>query len=67
MMMWHVACDDDDVICDMSQATREVQHRMHVQVEEARMRHEQHVARVAMANRALDFRRCKATCILLLI
>ena len=41
----------------VQQATREVQHRMHVQVEEARMRHEQHVARVAMANRALEFRR----------
>jgi len=35
----------------------EVRHKMHVKLEEARMKHDHHLARMAMANRALEFRK----------
>jgi hypothetical protein len=37
--------------------TSEVQHKMHIKIEEAKMKHDHHLARVAMANRALEFRK----------
>ena len=41
----------------MLQATDGVQHKMHIKVAEVQMKHDAHMARVAMANRALEFRK----------